>query len=268
MRRSEQALIYGVDDGVDHAPLQIEPDDWNVCSHDPEHGFIVLRSAQLVKSRPDKVELVAGGLQLHGDRFAEVFHDADACDHGRWVHRALRRFVVEAHIAGDYGDRQLLVNVILQIDLLAGLGKALHTLPELPEGFRLLRVAIVQAVGEGGWSRADACHVSHGLGHGCSPAPVGADSAVEGIGVHTQGQAELLSPDRRNQSGVCLSRPDHGTAHDLGIIVSVDMLPGGDVGGVQDLEEDLVVVRRLIEFRLGLAIDALLFQTLVADACG
>ena len=46
------------------------------------------------------------------------------------------------------------------------------------------------------------------------------------------------------------------------------MLPGGDVGGVQNLEEDFIVVRRLDCLRLGLAIDALLFQTLVADACG
>ena len=82
-----------------------------------------------------------------------------------------------------------------------------------------------------------------------------------------QGQAELLSPDRRNQSGVCLSRPDDGVAHDLGIVVSVDMLPRGDVGGVQNLEEDLIVVRGLNDLRLGLAIDALLFRAFVADAC-
>ena len=124
----------------------------------------------------------------------------------------------------------MLVGIALQPELLAGLGQALHAFPELPEGLRLLRIAVVQAVGESRGNSSDGGHISHGLGHGRCSAPVGADPAVEGIGVHGQGHAELLAPHGCNQAGIGLAWPDHGVAHDLGIVVSVDVLSGGDVG--------------------------------------
>jgi len=230
MGRGQEPLIYSIYHRIDHAPLQIEAHDGDIGSCLMKCGTVVLRAAQLIESWADEIEAVSGVLEVHGYGLGEVLDDSHAGYDRRGIHRALGGLVVEADVAGDYGHRLLLVFIALEVEVLAGFGYALHSFSKLPEGLRLFRIAVVEAVGEGGGDGSYGGHISHGLGHGGGSSPEGADAAVEGIAVHGQGHAEFFAAHRGDEAGVGLARPDHGIAHDLGIIVAVDMLSGGDVG--------------------------------------
>ena len=65
----------------------------------------------------------------------------------------------------EHGYGNSLILIVLQPEVLAGLGQALYPFPKLPEGLGLLRIAVVQAVGESGWRRAYGSHISHRLSH-------------------------------------------------------------------------------------------------------
>ena len=118
------------------------------------------------------------------------------------------RLVVEADVAGD--DRRA--------ELLAGRRHAADRLLHLVVDVELLRIAEVEAVGDGERLRAGADDVARRLSDGDGAAGVGVEVAVEAVAVGGEGDARFVPLTRRTAAS--LARPDDGVGEHLVVVLA------------------------------------------------
>ena len=173
------------------------------------------------------------------DVHADVVEDAQHADHRRGVDGVAEALVVEADVARD--DRRL--------QDLAGLGHALDGLLELPVDLALLRVAEVEAVGDGHGQRAGAAEVARGLGDGRLGAAVRVEVAVAAVAVGGEGDAARRVLDA--QHGRIRAGDLHGVGlHDV-VVLLVGPALAGDVGRGEQLQQRRAQVVRPRVRRVG-----------------
>ena len=103
--------------------------------------------------------------------------------------------------------------------------------------FGAFRVAEVEAVGQGQRLRADTGQVAANLGYRDLAAPVGVEAAVAAVAVNAQGDgfAGSLNP----QHGGVTAGAGYGIGLHLVVITAIDARFAGDVGGCQQVQQDL-----------------------------
>ena len=98
----------------------------------------------------------ASSLTKHsGHQFDSLFDFAHHPDHRSWMDRPGRRLIVETDISARHR----------QIKRPARLGHSLHSLTQLPENLRIVRISIVQIIGQPERHRSGAGQIPAGLRH-------------------------------------------------------------------------------------------------------
>ena len=165
--------------------------------------------------------------------FPDVLEQADATDDGRRVDRAPIRLVVERDVPGDDRDPQCL----------ARLRHPLDRLDELPGDRALLRVAEVEAVGEAERLGAGAGDVPRRLEH-CEPAAGARIEPPHPAGaVERDGEAAVAGPQA--QHGRVEPGPADGAGADEVVVAAVDRRAAADVVAAEQLDERVLVRRRV-----------------------
>ena len=205
-----------------HPTLQGQVDG-RPAGHPPVHRLQVLATGEVGGPGPQPVLpqqeyhqtlLREGRLGVPGS----VFQQTQPAQDRSGVDGLALRFVVKADVAADHRNPQRP----------AGPGYAPDAPFQLVIDLRPLRVAKIQAVGQGQRLGAGAGQVTANLGHRNLAAPVGVQIAVTAVAVNAQGDGLAGSLDAQH-CGIA-AWPDHRVGLDLMVIATIDAVLAGDVG--------------------------------------
>ena len=169
----------------------------------------------------------AGGGEAGGAMAVDVLEQSEAAYDGRGENGVGAAFVVEADIAADHRD----------FEVFAGAGYAADAFLQLVIDFGAFRVAEVEAVGQSQGFGAHARQVAGYFGHHQLAAAVGVQVAPAPVAVDGQGDALLRAFDAKH-GGVAGAGGDYGVGLHLVVVLPIDGLAAGDVGGGQEAQQD------------------------------
>ena len=171
------------------------------------------------------------GVALAGERGAErvagVVEQANGPDDGRGVDGLTLGLVVERDVPTHDGHAQGAASV----------GHATDALLQLVVDLRLLRVAEVEAVGDGQRRRAGCGDVAARLGDGHRTTGPGVEPSEASIAVDSQGERLGELPEAEH-SGISRTGLDHRARLHLVVVAAVDGALARDVGGGEERTED------------------------------
>ena len=194
----------------------------------PVHHFEELAAPEVACAfAADQRHLVAGRDEAAARVKSAIVHQPDHADHRRRQDALAFGLVVKRDVAGD--DRRA--------QRVAGVGDAEAGLFELPHDLRPLRIAEVQAVGDGQRLAADAGDVAGRLGHRVRRAQARLQIDPARIAADAEGHAACALPGEAHHRRVALPGPHRGADADHVIVLLVDPLLGGDGGRGEDQKQ-------------------------------
>ncbi len=161
----------------------------------------VNRLAQMPPGFADHDDHVAGALEGHRRHLGDVLHQPDAADGGRGQDAFAIGLVVERAIAADHRE----------IQRPAGSADAVDAGDDFPHDFGLLRIAVIQIVGDGQRRGAHRGQVAPGFGHGLLAAFERIGAAIAGRNVGGDRQ-RLVGAMHAHHGGVA-ARHLHRVGH-------------------------------------------------------
>ncbi|CAI8301747.1 MAG: Uncharacterised protein [Flavobacteriia bacterium] len=183
----------------------------------------VLRGGNVIVTFADQIDEISFLLEGNARYVFLVFHNSDHANGRRGENRFCAFLedclVVEAHIAA--GDRGL--------EPLTSRAHTLDGAHELPIDLWIVRIAEVQAVGDGRWNSPTAADVPSSLGDSDHGANLRIGMHVARIAVYANGQGAIC-PFDVHYGRICLAVGAHIDRSHHGVVLLVDPLLGCDVG--------------------------------------
>ena len=173
---------------------------------------------------------IARVLKPLGDMLRNIVHNSDHGDGWGRRNRLTIGFIIEADVAADYGYFQSL----------AGRPHAVNGLDELPHHLGLLRVAKIEAVGQGDRSGPADGQIARALGNRNRRPSIGVERAVATIAIDADAQA-LVRPFQPQDGGIRAGRGNRIPAHQK-IVLPVDPLLTGQIRRGEEAGQDGGVV--------------------------
>ena len=181
MGRLEQPCFVQPGNSLVHVQFFIEVEMRRGAVFNADDLVQVFGAVNIVAAAAYQVQQVAFFLEIEGNALVHAVQDTHHTDGWRRIHRAFGRLVIETYVTAGNGS----------IEFAAGFAHALHGVYKLVIYFRVVRVAEVQAVGDGYRFAAGANNVAGCFRHSDLAAFMGVGKYVPAVTVGRHSQCLL-----------------------------------------------------------------------------
>src|SRR5271165_695218 len=226
MRRADDALADTGDDGIDRGVRLGIVQRWQLGVFVSANSF-QHRAAQLVCALPQEIKVLVRPGELHRDDLTHVVDPADARDDSRGRDRgAGRRLVVQADVAADKGQR---FPRPVELEGRSRFCETVDTVDQLAIGDWILRVAVIETIGESDGARADGGDVARGLDDRVGSRLLRRDRTTARVAVDRKRDSRAPAALDDEHARICIAGRDDGRPAHEAVVMLDERAPAADV---------------------------------------